>query len=142
MQDRVDTNSARATSDGAALDFERLDVYRAALEFQVLAASIALPARTRAIRDQLERAALSIVLNTAEGAGRTGAADKAHFFAIARGSAMECAAVLDVLRAGAIAPHSVCTRGRSLLIRIVQMLTRLCLRPAMAGATLRTGSSE
>ena len=45
---------------------------------------------------------------------------------MARGSAMECAAVLEVLRAGAIAPHSVCARGRSLLIRIVQMLTRLC----------------
>ena len=38
------------------------------------------------------------MLNTAEGAGRTGAADKARFFAMARGSAMECAAILDVLR--------------------------------------------
>jgi four helix bundle protein len=80
------------------------------------------------LRDQLDRAALSIVLNTAEGAGRTGAADKARLFAMARGSAMECAAVLDVLRATGIAPQLVCARGRSLLVRIVQMHTRLYLR--------------
>jgi four helix bundle protein len=71
---------------------------------------------------------LSIVLNTAEGAGRVGAADKARFSAMARGSAMECAAVLDVLRITRLAPHDVCTRGRGLLVRIVQMHTRLCLR--------------
>ena len=110
------------------LDFERLDVYRVALEFQALASSIQLPQGRRELRDQLERAALSIVLNTAEGAGRTGAADKARFFAMARGSAMECAAVLDVLRATGITPNLVCARGRSLLVRIVQMHTRLCLR--------------
>jgi integrase len=46
----------------------------------------------------------------------------------ARGSAMECAAVLDVLRATGIAPRPTCARGRSLLVRIVQMHTRLCLR--------------
>ena len=68
------------------------------------------------------------MLNTAEGAGRVGAADKARFFAMARGSAMECAAVVDVLRATGIAPPLVCARGRSLLVRIVQMHTRLCLR--------------
>ena len=110
------------------LDCERLDVYRVALEFQALASSITLPQGRRELRDQLERAALSIVLNTAEGAGRVGAADKARFFAMARGSAMECAAVLDVLRATGIAPQLVCARGRSLLVRIAQMHTRLCLR--------------
>ena len=49
----------------AVLDFERLDVYRLALEFKALASSIALPAGRRELRDQLDRAALSIVLNTA-----------------------------------------------------------------------------
>jgi hypothetical protein len=53
---------------------------------------------------------------------------KARFFAMARGSAMECAAVLDVLRATGIVPGTTCVRGRSLLVRIVQMHTRLCLR--------------
>jgi len=119
---------AAPTDTTPLLDFERLDVYRVALEFQALASSIRLPQGRRELRHQLERAALSIVLNTAEGAGRTGAADKARFFAMARGSAMECAAVLDVLRATGIAPRPICARARGLLVRIVQMHTRLCLR--------------
>ena len=68
------------------------------------------------------------MLNTAEGAGRVGAADKARVYAMARGSAMECAAVLDVLRITRLAPVALCMRGRALLVRIVQMHTRLCVR--------------
>ena len=127
MQDIFDVHAAPVRDAGPLLDFERLDVYRVALEFQGLAASIALPAGRRVMRDQLDRAALSFLLNTAEGAGRGSAADQARFFSMARGSAMECAAVLDVLRATGLAPRPVCLRGRSLLVRIVQMLTRLCL---------------
>jgi four helix bundle protein len=128
MQDIFDVHGSDGPGIAPLLDFERLDVYRVALEFQALASSIALPSRRREVRDHLDRAALSIVLNTAEGSGRVGAADKARFFAMARGSAMECAAVLDVLRASGLAPRTVCLRGRSLLVRIVQMHTRLCLR--------------
>ena len=128
MQDSFDVHGSAGRDPAPLLDFERLDVYRVAIEFQALATSIALPAARRELRDQLDRAALSIVLNTAEGAGRIGAADKAWFFAMARGSAMECAAVLDVLRAAGLAPRPVCVRGRSLLVRVVQMHTRLCLR--------------
>ena len=51
------------------------------------------------LRDSLRRAALSVPLNVAEGAGRASEADGARHFAIARGSAMECAAVLDVVGA-------------------------------------------
>ena len=71
---------------------------------------------------------ISIVLNIAEGAGRRGAADRARFFAIARGSATECAAILDIVRASGLAAATVTWRGRDLLVRIVQMLTRLCQR--------------
>jgi four helix bundle protein len=110
------------------LDAERLDVYRVALEFQALAAAVPLGRGLRDLRDQLERASTSIVLNIAEGAGRRGGADRARFFAIARGSATECAAILDIVRARSLAPPTVTTRGRSLLVRIVQMLTRLCQR--------------
>lgn len=120
----ADTSAAAAP----LLDYERLDVYRVALEFRSLATSIQLPAGQRELRDQLDRASLSIVLNTAEGGGRVGAADKTRFYAMARGSAMECAAILDVLRLGGLAPGRVCDKGRSLLVRIVQMHTRLCLR--------------
>jgi len=120
--------SAAPDSAAPRLDFERLDVYRVAVEFHALAASLRMPPGRRELRDQLDRAALSIVLNTAEGAGRVGTADKARFFAMARGSAMECAALFDVLGNLGIVPRPVCVRARGLLVRIVQMHTRLCVR--------------
>jgi four helix bundle protein len=67
-------------------------------------------------------------LNTAEGAGRVSRRDRAHFFAIARGSATECAALVDVLRARRLAPAADCITARALLVRIVQMLSKLIAR--------------
>jgi len=59
-----------------------------------------LPSKGHAdIADQLRRAAQSQPLNIAEGAGRTSRPDVAKHYTIARGSAMECAAVLDVMKA-------------------------------------------
>jgi four helix bundle protein len=105
-------------------DFEKLDCFRIAQQFNGLATRLA-PRGHRELRDQLARAALSIPLNIAESAGRTAPADKAHFVAIARGSAMECAAIVDVLLTGGIAAIGPCREARVLLIRIVQMLSKL-----------------
>jgi four helix bundle protein len=110
--------------DHARMDFERLDCYQVALRFTSLAALL-IPRGHRALRDQLTRAALSIPLNIAESAGRSTAADKAHFIAIARGSAMECGAIVDVLLTNAIAPIGLCRDARVLLVRLAQMLTKL-----------------
>jgi hypothetical protein len=49
------------------LDAERLDVYHLAVEFQALASGLALGRGLRELRDQLDRASISIVLNIAEG---------------------------------------------------------------------------
>jgi four helix bundle protein len=71
-------------------------VYRIALEFQTLACQL-VPRRGYAeLRDQLDRASISIVLNIAEGCGRRSPADKGRFYSMARGSATECAAILDL----------------------------------------------
>ena len=51
----------------------------------------------RTIRDQLSRASMSIALNIAEGAGRFSSKDKKHFYIIARASAAECMAILDIM---------------------------------------------
>ena len=75
------------------LDAERLDVYRVALDFQSQASALALRADA-IVRDQLRRARLSVVLNIAEGAGQRSRAQKRHLYSIARGSAMESAAIL------------------------------------------------
>ncbi len=82
----------------ARFDHERLTVYQRSMEFVrwTGAAFERIPARTSA-RDQLDRASTSILLNIAEGSGRHTAADRCRFLDTARGSALECAAVLDVL---------------------------------------------
>ena len=108
----------------ALLDAERLHVYRVALEFQSQASGLALRADA-VVRDQLRRASLSIVLNIAEGAGQRSRAQKRHLYSIARGSAMESAAIVDVLRVRGVATPAEHRAARGLAVRIVQMLTRL-----------------
>ena len=124
-------SSATATASAAgsapavvALDAERLDVYRVAVEAQVAAATLVL-AEHRILRDQLERASVSVVLNICEGAGRRSRKDKRRHYAIARGSAMESAAALDLVIARQLAPEADARRTRYLYVRVVQMLTRL-----------------
>jgi four helix bundle protein len=112
----------------ALLDAERLDVYRIALEFQTIAGQL-MPKRGCAeLRDQLDRASISIVLNIAEGCGRRSPADKGRFYSMARGSATECAAILDLLHARGIVDERLRNRARALLVRVVQMLTQLVAR--------------
>jgi four helix bundle protein len=106
------------------LDAERLDVYRAAVQFQGFAVDVMRKANGT-LRDQLDRASASIVLNIAEAAGRRASKEKAHFYAIARGSATECAAILDVARTRGVGSEADFHDARILLVRIVQMLTKL-----------------
>jgi len=112
----------------ALLDAEKLDVYRIALEFQAITGQL-VPKRGYAeLRDQLERASISIVLNIAEGCGRRSPADKGRFYSMARGSATECAAVIDLLRARGLVDERLRNRARTLLVRVVQMLSQLVAR--------------
>jgi four helix bundle protein len=107
-----------------SLAAERMDCYQLALEFESESSQVASRAPAH-IRSQFQRASLSIVLNIAEGTGRWLPSDKARFYSIARGSATECAAILDVLRLRRLVPEERCRQGRGQLLRIVQMLTRL-----------------
>jgi four helix bundle protein len=106
--------------------FQRLDVYRCAIEFLVVAVKLAerAPRGYGSLSDQLRRAALSVPLNIAEVSGKS-ARDGSRFYTIARGSALECAATLDVLEAlGAIESKDL-AHSRALLERVVSMLTKL-----------------
>jgi hypothetical protein len=59
-----------AAGEAPQFDYQRFDVYRVALEFQERV-PLLLPRRGyAALRDQLDRASSSILLNIAEGAGR------------------------------------------------------------------------
>jgi len=115
-------------SPDAWLEHDRLDAYRVSLEFQQIAARLCRGKGLGALRDQLDRASVSICLNTAEGAGRTSPAEKAHFFSIARGSAAESGAALELLLARGLISPADYRRSRSLLIRIVSMLVGLMRR--------------
>ena len=109
------------------LSFQRLDVYRRALEFLALATEIAeeLPRGHAERADQLVRAAESVVRNIAEGAGRWSQADSVKHYKIARGEAMECAASLDVLKLRKLIAPERYEAGLRLLEGVVAMLTKM-----------------
>jgi four helix bundle protein len=109
--------------------FQRLDAYQAAAKFLGVASELVskVPRGSADLRDQLRRAALSVPLNIAEGSGKFGR-DAVRFYAIARGSALECAAILDALQVLGVFEQSGLKEARLLLERVVSMLTGL-IRP-------------
>ena len=106
---------------------EKLDVYQIALQLTAICFQIGegIPRGYGALADQLRRAAMSIPLNIAEGVGKTSAAEQALFHGIARGSAMECGAILDVVRV-VQGPADANDRAKALVIRVVEMLSKMC----------------
>ena len=123
-------DSGLATTAAPVPDAHKLAVYHVAVAFQA-AASRLVPRGHAVLRDQLERASLSAVLNLAEGAGRRSRRDKARFYTIARGSSMESAALIDVLVARQIASAEAAKEAKDLVVRVIQMLSKLV--QAMAG---------
>ena len=83
-----------------AFMFENLQVYQKAVDFidQVTTVTEQFPRGYYFLVDQLNRAALSIATNLAEGNGRFTKADRKNFFIIARGSVQECVPLLEVAR--------------------------------------------
>jgi four helix bundle protein len=109
------------------MDHEKLDVYKLAIKLNKVAFSLIeeLPRGQSAVADQLRRAAVSVPCNIAEGMGREPGPDRARFLLIARGSAMECAALFDVIDLLGTVDGEGLQKGKSLVRRIVGMLTRL-----------------
>lgn len=108
-------------------DHERLDVYCLAIEYVSSSHRIAksLNGPERHARDQSVRAAQSIPLNIAEGNGKQSLKDKNRLFEIARDSALECAAIHDILISFKAIDPELNRVGKTNLKRIVSMLTRL-----------------
>jgi four helix bundle protein len=114
---------------------ERLDCYRLALKLAALAPTL-VPRGHASLKDQLERATTSVVLNLAEGFGRWQPREKSHFYTIARGSVLESAAVIDLLRVRVLANDSDCDRAQDLARRVAQMLGGLI---RSVGSRMATG---
>src|SRR5260370_19607854 len=116
------------------LDHEKLDVYGLELEFiRWLTeffdeASDAKAAQRRELIDQLDRASMSVLFNTAEGNGKRQGRQRAKYFDDARGSALECSACLDASVAKRVATSDRVQPGKETLVRVVAMLTRLVER--------------
>ena len=65
--------------------------YHIAVEFYKRSSKLGISGH---LKDQFQRASSSVVLNLAEGAGRSGVKDQKKFFSIALGSLRECQAIL------------------------------------------------
>ena len=111
-------------------DHDRLDVYRLSIEYVANAfdSSRSLEGLHRHARDQWLRAAQSIPLNIAEGNGKLSLKDRARFLDIARGSALECAAIQDVRVVSGGMNRETDHDLKSKLVRIVAMLTRMAMK--------------
>ena len=118
------TPVAPDASAAPLLDHEHLDAFQVALEFAAMVPALTQTARP-ALRDQLERASSSIALTLAEGNARRTRRDRLHFLSMAQGSAMECAAAIDVLRVTGCLSLADATHAKHKLTRIVQMLVGL-----------------
>lgn len=80
-----------------AFPFERLEVWQSARELvrQMYAVTTQFPAHERfGLCSQINRAAVSVATNLAEGASRTSLKDQAHFSQLAFGSLMELACLI------------------------------------------------
>ncbi|HEV8132284.1 MAG TPA: four helix bundle protein [Acidobacteriota bacterium] len=109
------------------LSYQKLDVYQCAIEFLAVAAEIIkqMPRKYSFLADHLKEAAVSSPLNIAEGTGKPTEADSSRFFSIARGSSMECGAILDACKALKLADPELLQKGGQLIERVVSMLTKM-----------------
>jgi four helix bundle protein len=127
----------------ALFDHEKLDVYCIELQFTTWIADFlrdvvqSSAPHGRELIEQLDRASLSMLLNTAEGNSKRHGRHRSKYFDDARGSAFECAACLDAsvtkcwVSAGRVRP------GKEMLVRVVAMPTRLVDRFDSEDAPIR-----
>ena len=107
-------------------DHEKLTVYSKTVEFTAWATDLLQEVpKSLSVWDQLDRASTSMPLNIAEGTGKFTARDKCRYYDSARGSALECAACLDVLVSKGIVVSERIIAGKELLGPIVSMLVGL-----------------
>lgn len=107
--------------------FEELRVYKESLNFvdTIYSISTRFPKEeTYGLSDQIKRAASSVVLNIAEGAGKT-SKDFQHFLSMARGSCYECVAILTIVLNRKFIPLEIYKQCYSDCERISKMISAL-----------------
>ena len=105
---------------------EKLRVYQQATEFVGWAAGmLGQVSANLSVYDQLDRSSISVPLNIAEANSRFSGPDRCRFFDNARGSALECAACLDVLVAKGKCSVEQIQGGKEILHQTVSLLVGL-----------------
>ena len=107
--------------------FEKLQVYQKAINFadDVCTLTRSFPRGYFFLADQLNRAALSVAANIAEGNGRFTKPDRRNFFGIARGSAQECVPLLELASRQSLLPMEQHQVLKSQLEELCRMLSGL-----------------
>ena len=126
-EERTEPRS-RTCNAPVRMNYRNLDVYQKSVRFLPLASQLAdkLPSQYADLADQVRRASLSIVLNIAEGSGKTSGPDQRRFYAMARGSAMECGAIVDACLSLRLLEQASAKEAEDLLSGVVQMLSKMC----------------
>jgi len=112
-----------------ALAHERLAAYQVGrdLDALVVHACPRVPRGYKWLVDQIQRASTSLVLNLVEANGRSGQ-DRVQQLKVARGSANEVDAALDLLAVRGLLKPGERTRGKALAVRFVACVTGLIER--------------
>src|SRR5258708_3335544 len=107
--------------------FEKLLVYQKAVDFADRACQLTLtfPRGFYFLVGQLNRAALSIAGNIAEGNGGFTKPDRKNFFGIARGSVQECVPLLELARRRGLIQNDAHAGLKADLEEIAKMLSGL-----------------
>jgi four helix bundle protein len=90
----------------------------------------------------LDEASTSVALNIAEGNGKRSIPDRVRFLEIARGSALECAACLDVLVVRKKVSAEAAMGGKATLVRVVATITKLIARLSSTSTSTSTSTSR
>ena len=109
---------------------EKFQAYQLSIEYweSIILLIKRIPSGNAGLKDQLKRAASSISLNIAEGCGRTTQLDRKRYFTIARGSAMECAAISDLLVRLDPKLQEHTDSAKQILLSIVKILSAIILK--------------
>ena len=112
--------------EARGFEFEKLDVYHVALEFYDSARRIirTCPLEYGEEKDQLRRAALSILLNICEATGEFSNKEQVRFFRMSLRSTCECAGLV-MLFIHDFGKRQDLQAAHDLLLRLVAMLTGL-----------------
>ena len=114
---------------------ENFEAYQLSIQFLRVASELmeSIPRGNSHLKDQLRRASTSISLNIAEGSGKIERNERNRFNSIARGSAMECAAICDVLTVLDQTVDPKTEEGKRMLASICRILSSVCSKARVSG---------